>query len=262
MHFELTYLWLGLVQVFTFFVQGVTGFGSTVLSAPFHATMLGEPVIGTAYATFLTIPTLYFLGIKEIKNVAWKDLLKIVILCAPGMVLGNYIVGGMDPALAKVAIGAVVTFIAVMNIYKHIVAPLVLKKEVVEDKPDTPIQSAMRYVALVVGGVVHGAFNIGGPLITVYTLSAVTDKEKFRNTMTWVWMTLNTYNVISHYNSGYYTDVMLSAAVIGVPLSLFGLICGMAMLKKINKITFLRAVYVLLLIIGVDFLVKNLPLLF
>ncbi len=247
--FNIEYLWLGLYQVFAFFIQGVTGFGCTVLSAPFHSVVLG-PAVGTAWATLLCAPTLWFLGFKEIKNVAWKDLGKIVLLCAPGVILGNMLLKEVDPNLAKVVIGGIVTFIALMNIYKTIIAPLVLKKEYTEDIIDTPAKKAVRYGALILGGVVHGAFTIGGPLITVYTLEAVKDKEKFRNTMTWVWIVLNTYNSISHYNSGYYTTEMYSAFIIALPLALIGLVIGMKCLSKIDKITFLRVVYVVLLIVG------------
>lgn len=261
MVFELDFLWLGLYQVFAFFVQGVTGFGCTVLSAPFHSEVLG-PQVGTAYATLLTIPVLIFLGVKEIKNVAWKDLLKIVLLCAPGILLGNFLLGSIDVAVAKVAIGTMVTFIALMNIYKHIIAPLVLKKETKEDAPDTPMKKFFRYAALIVGGIVHGAFTIGGPLITVYTLEAVKDKEKFRNTMTWVWIVLNIYNAGNHIASGLYTPEMLGASAIGLPLSLIGLLIGMKVLSRIQRITFLRAVYIVLLIIGVDMLIRNVPALF
>ncbi len=254
--FNMDYVWLGLYQVFAFFIQGVTGFGCTVLSAPFHSTVLG-PAVGTAFATLLCAPTLIFLAIKEIKNVAWKDLGKIVLLCAPGVVIGNILLKQVDPNYAKVAIGGVVTFIALMNIYKTIVAPLILKKEFVEDAPDTSLKKAVRYGALILGGIVHGAFTIGGPLITVYTLQAVKDKEKFRNTMTWVWVVLNTYNSISHYASGYYTPEMWSAFIIALPLALIGLIIGMKCLKKINKITFLRVVYVVLLIVGGNMFISS-----
>lgn len=259
MEFSMDFIWLAAVQLCAFFVQGVTGFGCTVLSAPFHSVMLSSSATGTAFATFLTIPTLLFLGIKEFKNVAWKDFFNIVLLCAPGIIVGNLIVGSLDETIVRVAIGSVVTFIAVMNIYKHIIAPLVLKKESQEDAPDTAFKKGLRYAALIIGGIVHGAFTIGGPLMTVYTLEAVKDKEKFRNTMTWVWITLNSYNVMNHIRAGLYTQEMMTATAISLPFAFLGLILGMKVLSKIERITFLRAVYVVLLIIGVDFLMKNVP---
>lgn len=261
MEFQLDFLWLGLYQVFAFFINGITGFGCTVLSAPFHSSVLG-PQLGTAYATLLTIPVLLYLGIKEIKNVSWKDLIKILILCAPGILVGNFLLASIDVAVAKVAIGTMVTFIAVMNIYKHIILPVVFKKEEVLDAPDTLGKKIFRYACLIVGGIVHGAFTIGGPLITVYTLESVKDKEKFRNTMTWVWIILNIYNAANHIIAGYYTPAMLGASAIGLPLALFGLIMGMKCMSKIDRTTFLRLVYIVLLIIGVDMLIRNVPALF
>lgn len=247
--FNMDYVFLALYQVFAFFIQGVTGFGGTVLSAPFHTTVL-SPAIGTAFATLIAHPAIIYLGVREFKNVSWKDLGKIVALCLPGILVGNMLLKQVDPNYAKVAVGGVVTFIAIMNIYKTIISPLVLKKEFSEEVVDTPAKKALRYISLIVGGVVHGAFTIGGPLITVYTLSAVKDKEKFRNTMTWVWIVLNSINMTSHYASGYYTNEMWSAAILAIPMAILGLLIGMRFLSKINKITFLRIVYVVLLLVG------------
>ncbi len=254
--FSMQALFLAIYQLFAFFVQGLTGFGSTVLAAPFHTGILG-PASGTAFATLLCAPTLYFLAIKEIKNVSWKDLIKIVLVCTPGLLVGQWLLQAVDPAIAKLAIGVIVTFIALMNIYKTIIAPLVLKKEYNENEPDTLKKKIVRYVALGVGGIVHGAFTSGGPFITIYTLEAVKDKAKFRNTMTWVWVVLNTMNSIKHYSAGYFNDEMWSALIMALPFAFTGMFVGMKMLDKVEKITFLRAVYVLLLIIGLSSIQSN-----
>ncbi len=254
--FAIEYVYLALYQLFAFFVQGLTGFGSTVLAAPFHTSVLG-PATGTAYATLLCAPTLIYLGLKQIKNVAWKDLGKIVLVCTPGLLIGQYLLQAVPADVAKLAIGVIVTGIAIMNIYKTIILPLVLKKEYNEDEPDTPFKKAMRYVALAFGGIVHGAFTSGGPFITIYTLQAVKDKEKFRNTMTCVWVVLNAMNSYKHYTAGYFTAEMWSALALALPCAFIGLFVGMRMLEKVEKITFLRAVYVLLLIIGLNSIYSN-----
>ena len=150
-----------------------------------------------------------------------------------------------------------VTFIALMNIYKHIIKPLVLKKEV-EEEVDTPFRTALRYGCLVLGGIVHGAFNIGGPLITVYTIAAVKEKEKFRNTMNMVWVILNTWNAFSQFRNGVITPHLLSALAVGVPMAAVGFFLGMAFLKKINRETFLRVVYCVLLFVGGNMLITSL----
>ena len=124
--------------------------------------------------------------------------------------------------------------------------------------PDTASRKAFRYGCLILGGIVHGAFNIGGPLITVYTLEAVKEKEKFRNTMTWLWAILNTVNAINQYRNGAWTPHLWSALAVGAPLAAIGFFLGMAFLKKINREQFLRIVYIVLLIIGGDMLIRSL----
>lgn len=256
MNFDFNFILVGLMQIIGFFVQGSAGFGCTVIAAPVTNGLLGT-AMGVPYGTLITLPFLYFLGAKTFRQVSWKDLLKIVALCAPGILVGNYLFYKISPTTAKICIGAMVTFIALINIYKYIINPLVLKKEQKEEAPDTTGKKIFRYGCLILGGVVHGAFTIGGPLITVYTIEAVKEKEKFRNTMNMVWIVLNTYNVFSQYRNGAFTPHLWSAVAVGVPMAAVGFFLGMAFLKKINREQFLRIVYCVLLVIGVNMLITN-----
>src|SRR6056297_1484004 len=146
-----------------------------------------------------------------------------------------------------------------MNIYKHIIKPLVLKKEEVIEAPDTIGKKIFRYGCLILGGIVHGAFTIGGPLITVYTLEAVKDKKKFRNTMTSLWCVLNVWNAFNQYRNGAFTWELGSALAIGLPFAALGFFLGMVFLEKINRMQFLRIVYIVLMFIGVNMFVRNVP---
>ncbi|HEY9575299.1 MAG TPA: sulfite exporter TauE/SafE family protein [Lachnospiraceae bacterium] len=260
MSFEIAFILVGLMQIFGFFVQGCTGFGCTVIAAPVTNGLLGTAE-GVPYGTLITLPFLYFLGVKARKEVSWKDLLKIIVLCAPGILIGNYLFFTIPELAAKLAIGAMVTLIALMNIVKHIINPLVLKKQVVEETVDTTGKKIFRYGCLILGGIVHGAFNIGGPLITVYTIEAVKDKKKFRNTMNMVWVILNTWNAITQYRNGAWNIHLGSALLVGIPCAALGFFLGMAFLKKINKETFLRIVYCVLLFIGLSMLITNIKVL-
>jgi len=257
MNFDFNFILVGLMQIIGFFVQGCTGFGCTVIAAPVTNGLLGTAT-GVPYGTLITLPFLYFLGVKTFREVSWKDLLKIIVLCAPGILLGNYLFYKISPTTAKICIGAMVTFIALMNIYKYIIKPLVLKKVETEEAPDTTVKKLLRYGCLILGGVVHGAFNIGGPLITVYTISAVKEKEKFRNTMNMVWIVLNTYNAFNQYLKGAWTPRLFSSLGIGLPMAAIGFFVGMSFLKKINREQFLRIVYCVLLFVGGSMLITNL----
>lgn len=257
MSYEFNFILVGLMQIVGFFIQGVTGFGCTVIAASVTNGLLGTAE-GVPYGTIITLPFLFFLAIKGYRQVSWKDLFKIIVLCAPGILIGNYLFYKISPTTAKICIGAMVTIIALMNIYKHIIKPLVLKKEELEEQPDTMVKKIFRYGCLILGGIVHGAFTIGGPLITVYTIEAVQEKVKFRNTMNMVWVVFNTWNVINQYRKGAFTPHLLSALSIGVPMAALGFFVGMAFLKKINREQFLRIVYCVLLFTGVNMLITSL----
>lgn len=191
MTLEFIFVLVALMQVIGFFVQGCTGFGCTIIAAAVTNGLLGTEA-GVPYGTLITLPFLYFLGIKAFREVSWKDLVRIVVLCLPGIFLGNYLFQAISPDIAKISIGAMVTLIALMNIYKSIVKPKLFGVNDINNEQDSTAKKIFRYSCLILGGIVHGAFNIGGPLITVYTIEAVQEKEKFRNTMNMVWVVLNT----------------------------------------------------------------------
>lgn len=258
MTFEFDFLIVGLMQVLGFFVQGTTGFGCTVIAAPLTNGILGTAT-GVPYGTVIVIPFLYFLAIKDRKNISWKDLGKIVALCAPGIFIGQKLFYSISPQTAKISIGTMICVIAIMNIHKYIIKPLVLKEVNNEEAPDTMGKKIFRYGCLILGGIVHGAFTIGGPLITVYTLEAVKDKKKFRNTMTSLWCILNVWNGFTQYRNGAFTPYLMSALVVGLPLAGIGFFAGMRFLEKINREQFLRIVYMILMVIGFNMLRLNIP---
>ncbi|MGN1344296.1 MAG: sulfite exporter TauE/SafE family protein [Traorella sp.] len=258
MSFEIGFIWVGLMNLISFFIQGCTGFGSTVIAAAVTNGVLGTAV-GVPFGTMVTIPLFIVLCLKERKNVAWVDLGKIVLFCIPGLFIGSYLFKNMDQTTAKILIGGLVTAIALMNIYKSIIKPLVLKKEDYnENAQDTLGKKIFRYGCLALGGIVHGAFNIGGPLITVYTIYAVKEKEHFRNTMTWVWLVLNCINAFNQVRNGFFTPRLASALLVGLPFATVGFVLGVMFLKKINKDTFLRIVYCVLLFVGANMFITNL----
>ena len=116
-----------------------------------------------------------------------------------------------------------------------------------------------QYVCLVVGGLVNGAYTVGGPLITVYVLDATKEKERFRDTIVWVWVIMNSILVIpQQYMKGLYTPRLLSLIAVTLIPSIIGVVLGMKFMKKIDREIFLKIVYVLLLIVGGNMLIRAL----
>lgn len=249
-------IFIAVWQVIGYFIEGLTGFGGTVFSSSINAQVLGAD-ISVPFQTIITLPVLYYAFATCHKQASMKDLGKILLAVLPGLLLGNYIGMVINVKVAKLCIGAVVMFIALMNIWTHIIKPLVLKIPTVE-KEDGPVMKVVRIIFLVVGGMVHGAFNIGGPLITVYTLHAVKDKAAFRNTMLCLWAVVNTFNVGRQFATGNVTPYILTVAALAIPFTFIGNILGKKMMNKVDRDTFLRIVYVVLLIVSGNMFISTL----
>lgn len=262
MVFEISFLWVSIVEMLCQFVQGITGFGATVLGAPFITELVGTST-GGPYGTLISHILLIGMAIPCFKKVSWKDLVKIICIVGPFEAVGAFW-GYRIPEIAiKIIIGSSVTLIALINIYKIFVKTAIAKKQGQvynpDDEPVTTSKRIFQYVCLILGGLVNGAYSVGGPLITVYVLDAVKDKERFRNTIVWVWVIMNSILVIPQQIArGLYTPRLLSLVAISFIPSVIGVIAGMRFMKKVNREVFLKIVYVLLFIVGSNMLIRAL----
>ena len=258
-----------LMNTFSFLVMGITGFGATVLAQPTNISVLGLN-IAIPFSTLITFPCQLYLGFKTMKNVAWKQLLKIGIICVPGLFLGQYMATIMDPDISKTIIGIFVSVIALKGLYEVFVkTPKLIKKAQEEDPTkviteieteDGPLKKAFNYICLFLGGAMQGAYVIGGPLITVYVLSAIKDKTVFRNTMNWLWIILNcVLNFTSQLSKGMYAQEGLWLIVgIGAVAAFVGYFIGIKVHDKLSKQLFLKITYVMLLLTGANMLIQAL----
>ena len=237
MIFELKMLFIGMLQSFGYFVEGCAGFGGSVISSPINAALIG-PDTSIPFATMLALPVLYYSAITGFKTTSWKDLGKILLFMAPGFILGNYL-------------GIIIN----ADIFK-------IPEEEEDDESDTLGKKVFRYTCLIIGATVHGAFTIGGPLITVYTLNAVKDKYRFRSTMLTMWCILDTINAVRHCVTGRWTPEVLGYFVCAVPFTILGYYFGIKLLHKVNRAQFLRFIYVVLLGTGGSMFVTSLLALF
>ena len=103
---------------------------------------------------------------------------------------------------------------------------------------------------LVSGGLCHGLFATGGPLIILYTAVALPDKQRFRCTMAVLWVILNSALVTGYGLNGDLTAETLLATASLAPALIVGVIVGEAVHRRISQRTFKILIYALLLIAG------------
>ena len=100
-------------------------------------------------------------------------------------------------------------------------------------------------------GLIQGMFVSGGALLVIYAVQKISDKEKFRATLSMVWAILNgLYAVVAYFQGSFTHDVIVTVGIC-IPLAVLATVIGSALQKKISQEKFLKLTYVMLVAIGV-----------
>ncbi len=232
-------------------IHGITGFAGTVLAMPFSIMLVG-------YAT--AKPVLNFLGlvagvyvfVGNREHVNWKELKKIVLVMAVGILCGSFLkgffIGTSREKLIYVALGLFIIFLSVQGMVKVFMP----KKETAKPVKASPLHNAL----LAGAGLVHGIFVSGGPLLIGYLTSRVTDKTSFRATISTCWVFLNGLILATELIGGDWSMGLATTALISTPFMLVGMFIGGKLCARMSQQLFLKLTYVLLFISGFSLLIK------
>ena len=234
----------GLVVFVTHFLEGITGFGCTVLALPFCIALVG---ITTAVPVLIVLGLLlcFYVVCVDFKNIVWREYFKIISFVVLGLPIGIWIFGNLPEDILKKLLGVFMIVVAVRGLYiSYFSAVQTVQK---------PIKGLKKYLLnflLFLGGIVHGAFSSGGPFVVIYASLALPDKSNFRATLCTMWVTLNSLMVINNFRRGIMTDHVLQVLFYALPFLFAGMILGNIAHKKIKGEMFLKLVYIVLFLSG------------
>ena len=233
-------------------IHGITGFAGTVLAMPFSIMLVGYATAKPVLNWLGLVAGVYvFVGNRQ--HVNWKELKKIVIVMAAGILCGSFLkgffLGTSREKLMYIALGLFIIYLSVTGLIK-VFKP---KKE-----DTTAVKSdSLTNLLLVAAGLVHGIFVSGGPLLIGYlTKRGVTDKVSFRATISTCWVFLNGLILATELIGGDWTLSLAGTALIATPFMLVGMFIGGKLCAKMSQQLFLKLTYVLLFISGFSLLIK------
>lgn len=219
-------------------IQGITGFAGTILAMPFSLLTEGPGI---------AIPALNFFGLlagilvvaKHWKDLDWKEFSKIILCALPSMLAGIVIQKQMasHAEVMYKMLGILVIVIAVCGM-----------KNIQFGKH--------REWMILASGVVHGMYVCGGPLLTGYLTTRIHEKQKFRATISAVWILLNGMLMISEARQGMWKAASIRATALTTPFLVAGMFIGGRLAEKMSRETFMKITYILLIIAGISLLVK------
>jgi len=234
-------LLVGLVIFFADTLEAITGFGSTVVAFPFVIALMGNLEIAKIVLSLLELFLALYFVITKFKQIQWKQFGIIVLLAGIGMPVGMLLFKSFDAVTLKKALGVFIIISAAIQLYKIFI-------------PKTGAQSSSKwagYTFLFSGGIIHGAFAVGGPLIVLYSSKKLPDKGQFRATMFMLWATLNTVLLVQYLLERKLTFAIGYDTLFLIPFLVAGIFAGEAIHNKVSEILFKKIIFISLLVVGV-----------
>ncbi len=234
----------GLTVFVTHALEAVTGFGCTVLALPFVTALIGVKSAVMVLTVLAWILALY-IAVTKRKQIDFRQYAIIAGLMLCGLPVGIFLFRTANLVFLKTVLAVFIVFTASLQLLK--LSGIV--------KIERPLPKPVAVILLVTGGIVHGMFSSGGPLVVLYAATAIPDKGKFRATLCLLWTTLNTILISTYIIGGTFTTPVIVETAWMLPFLFAGILTGEKVHDKVDARTFSFIVFGMLLVTGIFMLV-------
>lgn len=223
-----------IIQVLANIIQAITGFAGGPLAMPPSMALVGVSDAKAAITLILWIVTM-IVTIQNLRFINPKKLGIMVGLMIVGMIPGIWLFSVIPTTFLMIIYGSIVVIIGVFKLLS---------------KKDKDIKPPLNYIALLLSGIMQGMFTSGGPFLALYATTAIKDKKEFRATVSAVWAVLNVYLIYNMYRNDMYNPYVFKLTAISMVPVFLAIFIGNKINKYIKQETFLKLVYVLLIVSG------------
>lgn len=237
-----------LIVLGAFAVEGVAGFGSTILSLAFGAQLVPITVLLPALVPVNLLMSASLIvrhGAHVDRALLFRRMLPWMGLGMPVGYLTFAALGAGHGHALELAFGALVMALAISELARRRASA-------------APLSGVATRAILFGAGVTHGAWASGGPLVVYVASRSGLEKSAFRSTLSALWLALNCVLVVTYGLTGKYTAETARLSALLVPSWLAGLIIGERLHRHIGPERFRTLVHVLLLAGGTSLVVRTL----
>lgn len=231
-----------LVLMFGVFVQALAGFGGTLLSMPLGIMLMGMSLTKPVMTIVAWLTGLVVL-VTDYKYINWRELLKMTGVMLLGVFGSMWIAGKVQLNFLLIVYAIVVAGVG----FKKLFFPS-------DKQPAKLVQGG----ALAIAGIMQGLFVSGGSFLAVYAVAQLKEKREFRATVNAVWGIINIIMIVSNFMSGAMTKEVLTMSAIAIVPTLAAIWLGGVLTKYVKQQTFLKVIYLILIVSGIVLLITNL----
>jgi len=233
------------VVVFTHFLEGITGFGSTALSMPALTLLLGIDVAKPVLTLYTWLLCAFILS-RARREVDWRAFGRMLAVLAAGLIPGIALYNLLP---RRALMGVLAAFMILVSARGLLMSFGTLKRR-------RAMREIPARIILFLGGALHGAFSSGGPLIILYAAERVPEKSRFRATMCMIWLALNTVILAQMALADQLTPDVGRFSLWGLPALIAGTLLGDFAHRRIRDTVFTRLMYLILMASGILTAVK------
>jgi uncharacterized membrane protein YfcA len=223
------------VLFFAFFVQALTGFGSALIAMPL---LIGVVGIDTAAPLFALIAQTASIGIliRYRKQWQWREVWRVAVGALIAIPIGVWGAHRLEEHTVMVMLGFLTTGYAAYSL-------IGLRVPAIQNQH-------WAYGIGMVAGLLHGAYNTGGPPLVIYGNSQQWQPRAFKSNLQSLFFINGFLALATHFATGHITGHILLQYLIAIPIVIIAQQLGFSLDKHINPERFRKVVQVLLLVLG------------
>jgi len=232
-----TLLMLELIILLAAFVQGAVGFAFGMVSMGLSVLLIDAKVASIMMAPLSTSNIVIVLWSVR-HSVRLRNVGPMVVGMVAGLPLGLALLLGGSTALIRLLVGMLLLYVGITR----------LLGERWERKA---LSTAWGYAAGLLGGIVGGATNIGGPPLIAFAARQPWSPQVFKATLLTCFFAATAIKTIALVAEGSLNGPLLKSAGALLPAILVGSSIGIAVFNRVDQKLFGRLVSALVLILGV-----------
>jgi uncharacterized membrane protein YfcA len=233
----------GCIVFTTFTVEGVAGFGATVMALPFVSMLIGIDKAVPMLSSMGVLLSL-FIVLRSWRNIDLKEYGFIVLHVGLGVPVGLFFMDYLPKNWLIALLAFFMFFVGIKGL-----SGVFRKNAQTPTAQEPPVKKGwLSRLILFLGGIIQGAFSSGGPVVVMYASKAMHEKSRFRAVLSSLWLTTNSVMVVKWTISGtVWTPQIGKMILCALPFIICGMFFGDFLHNKVDQRKFTRLVYSVLI---------------
>lgn len=230
------YVPLCIIALIAGFIQGLTGFGSVLLSLPLIALFL-DFKIAVPLMNILGIVLTLVLIVQLRKAWEWGKIYPLLIGTVPGIPIGTYLLKNLEASPMYIFLGTVLCAYSLFGI---------LFRGVVKE-----LKKGWPYFVGFLAGCLGGAVSASGPPVIIYTFLQPWDKDKIKVTLQGFYLISGLFILAYFYWNGLIVPQVVKLSFIALPFIIGGTLAGSFFYGRLAETSYRKLMYYTLGLLGI-----------